>query len=73
MCTRFTHLYQCSHFTLSTITCASSRTLPNGKCDIFKEKQVEHEYECDDCEEAALEEKKSNSTQNSGNEQQSNA
>lgn len=52
MCTRFTHLYACYHYTQSTITCASSRTL-YGKCQVYKEKELEHEYDCDDCEEEA--------------------
>lgn len=64
MCTRFTHLYACCHYTQSIITCASSRTL-YGKCQVYKEKELEHEYDCDDCEEeeqaqAEEEEKKRN-------------
>ncbi|KAH0606639.1 uncharacterized protein H6S33_003473 [Morchella sextelata] len=50
MCTRFTHIYTCGHYTTSTVTCANSRTA-NGKCSVYKEKELDHEYECDDCEE----------------------
>jgi len=49
MCTRFTHLYACYHYTQSIITCASSRTL-YGKCQVYKEKELENEHDCDDCE-----------------------
>ena len=51
MCTRFTHLFTCGHYTVSTVTCAQARS--NGKCAVYKEKEVDHEYECDSCEVAS--------------------
>ena len=50
MCTRFTHVYKCGHYTVSTVACANSRT---AKCTVYKQKEVDHEYECDSCEDAA--------------------
>lgn len=54
MCTRYTHLYTCGHYTLSTITCAKARTAIGGKCPISREKEVEYDQDCDDCEEEGL-------------------
>lgn len=53
MCVRFTHIYTCGHFLVSTVTCATARTT-NGKCAVYKEKEVEHDYCCDECERDGL-------------------
>ena len=51
MCTRFIHLYTCGHYTISTVSCAQCRS--TSKCTTYKEKEVDQDYDCDACEEAA--------------------
>ena len=49
MCSRFTHIFTCGHYTASAVTCAQARS--NGKCAAYKERDVDHEYKCNLCEE----------------------
>ena len=50
MCTRFTQTYACGHYNQTTVSCAGSRMM-NGKCPVYKEKEVDNEYDCEDCDE----------------------